>query len=130
MKWVPAPSILPMRCAAVPFIRESELGFIDTGSEMSGTTSTAHAPIGPPNHVYISVSAIRDMAQIPQVGLVDAKLFDDLHDQISALTEELRRAHDDLVEANRELDAVEFLKGRGYKQPTVRKKEPVDAINA
>jgi hypothetical protein len=47
----------PHRCAAVPFISglNSTKGFIDTGSEMPG---------GADHHIYVSVEAVEQMAQI------------------------------------------------------------------
>jgi hypothetical protein len=101
VRWVQTATITPHRCAAVPFIsHNAQKGFIDTGSELDGRDQ----------HVYISVEAVEQMAQIidwsPPAAVVALQELCGLQVQRIAQLEE------QLAEANQVADAFDVVKRR------------------
>lgn len=105
MRWVPVAAAEPHRCCVVPFVNSDREGFIDTGNRLAGFEQ----------HVYVSVTAVRELARM--IGLPSA---DDLVEAVRR-AERAERERDDLreqlVQADTELNAVAVLKNsRQWKQ--------------
>lgn len=101
MRWVQQAALRPHRCAAVPFIGNATAGegFIDTGHDLPGWDP----------HVYVSVTAVKEMARMigwaprqgtdPRVADLQARVAE-LEQQIAG-DERLVAAATTLMEANR-----------------------------
>lgn len=105
MRWVQTATITPHRCAAVPFVgHNSTKGFIDTGSEISGFDQ----------HVYVSVEAVEQMAQIidwsPPAAVVA------LQELCGLQVQRIEQLEEQLAEANQVADAFDVVKRRKQRQ--------------
>lgn len=110
MRFVEQAAIRPSRCAVFPHIPGNHRdGFIDSGSEL---LSSAHD-----NHVYVSVVAVREMARM--IGWLDPDAKRDLENRVAVLERENHRLEDEVIQLNREFEAIDLLESAGY---TARKK--------
>jgi len=107
MRWVETPAVRPNHCAAIPFVTNDPEGFIDTGSELDGYD----------NHVYVSVTAIREMARM--IGYQHPADVAQLERELRETREELQVAQVKLAEQERHLVAIDVLASAGF---TARKK--------
>lgn len=119
MRWVETATIRPHRCAAIPFVAgNDEEGFIDTGSELDGFD----------NHVYISVKAVNEMANL--IGRPTITQFrevvqsnQDMYTRLLELT-----AQRDALQ--RQIDAVDVLASADFvarRKPGRKAKEEIAA---
>lgn len=101
MRWVESAPVRPQRCAALPYIgnSNSQYGFIDTGAELPGFD----------NHVYVSVVAVREMAKL--IGWDDPSLWKPGLERSQARVAELEQQ---VAELQEQLAAVQVLKSAGY----------------
>lgn len=101
MRWVQTAVTAPHRCAAVPFIgHTSSKGFIDTGSEMNGWDQ----------HVYISVDAVEQMAQI--IDWSPPSAVHALQELAQVQAQRIAQLEQQLAEANEVADAFDVVKRR------------------
>lgn len=104
MRWVQQAMMSPHRCAAVPYIGNSNSlrGFIDTGMDLPGWDP----------HVYISVEAVEQMARM--VGWEPRSVAVGQAAKAGALEERVAELEAELSEATQKLEAVQVLKAAGY----------------
>jgi hypothetical protein len=108
VRWVQAPALAPHRCAAVPFISglNSTKGFIDTGSEMPGP--------GADHHIYVSVEAAEQMAQI--IDWSPPAAVAALQELCGLQVQRIAQLEEQLAEANQVADAFDVVKRRKQRQ--------------
>lgn len=117
MRWVQHASHRPARCAALPFVGNSnaQRGFIDTGVDLPGWDP----------HVYVSVEAVEEMGRM--VGLVrPAELLTVRRERDEAVAR-VAELEVELARARGELDAVGVLRRAGFSSQgaqTVAKRRP------
>lgn len=108
MRWVPTAAVRPARCAAIPFIGgNDELGYIDTGSELDGFD----------NHVYISVRAVHEMANM--IGRPTREQFQEVVESnihFSQRLDEVTRERDELLARFDAIDVIESADFRARKK--------------
>jgi len=104
MRWVESATIRPHRCAVIPFVGHDESGFIDSGSEMDGFD----------NHVYVSVTAVREMARL--IGLPTKAEYNALVAEANETARQLEHVTVQLSEARRELDAIDVIESGDYRE--------------
>lgn len=98
MRWVQQATMAPHRCAAVPFIGNSNTrrGFIDTGMDLHGWDP----------HVYISVDAVEQMARM--VGWEPVHVSRQQAQKAHELQERITELEAQLAEAERFREAAEY----------------------
>ena len=104
MRWVESATIRPHRCAVIPFVGSDESGFIDTGSEMEGFD----------NHVYVSVTAVKEMARL--IGLPSKADYNQLAAEANDVARQLEDTVAQLQAARRELDAIDVIESADYRE--------------
>lgn len=104
MRWVQHAALRPHKCAAIPFIGNSNAkrGFIDTGYDLPGWDS----------HVYLSIEAVQEMARM--IGWVPAHVGEQSKVSLGRAEADMAQLKNQLAEAERKLAAVEVLKSAGY----------------
>lgn len=104
MRWVPHAAIRPHRCAAIPFIGNSNTrgGFIDTGQDLPGWDP----------HVYVSVEAVKEMARM--IGWAPADTGQ--RQRLENLRGQLAEAEAETALLREQLAAVRVLKNSGFAQ--------------
>lgn len=104
MRWVQHAAIRPHRCAVIPFVgnSNSQEGFIDTGQDLAGWDP----------HVYVSVTAVKQMATL--IGWQPRHVEHQANQKVQALEAELEAVRGELAVAERKLEAVQVLKQAGY----------------
>jgi hypothetical protein len=110
MRWVESATIRPHRCAVIPFVGSDESGFIDTGSEMEGFD----------NHVYVSVTAVKEMARM--IGLPSKAEYNQIVAEANNVARQLEDMAADLADARRELDAIDVIESADYREFKRRKR--------
>lgn len=116
MKIVQQAAIRPNRCAVIPYIGNTNAaGFIDTGMDLDL------------EHVYVSFEAVCEMAKM--LGWSGPSVVRGLEAQLAALGAEFDQVKAELTEANRQLDAIDYLSSAGqlkaYKKAGRPSKEKV-----
>lgn len=106
MRWVPHAALRPHHCAAIPFVGNSTAqdGFIDTGVDLPGWDP----------HVYVSVTAVKEMARL--IGWQPAHVQQGVRDRLAEKDAEIESLRSDLAEKDKQLDAVQVLKNAGFAQ--------------
>lgn len=106
MRWVAHAAMRPHRCAAVPFIGNSNAkkGFIDTGTDLAGWDP----------HVYVSVEAVEEMARM--IGWQPAHVQQVNAAKASDVRAELEAAKAEADVLREQLAAVRVLKQTGFVQ--------------
>jgi hypothetical protein len=108
VRWVQTATLAPHRCAAVPFVgHNSRLGFIDTGSELSGFDQ----------HIYVCVEAVEQMAQIIDWSPPSAVAA--LQELLELRGKRIEQLEEQLAEANQVADAFDIVKRRKVKSGAV-----------
>lgn len=120
MRFVPSADRVPNRCAFIPSIGSNHgQGFVTSDTLVDDFFST-----------YISVVALKEIAnKIPQAGLAPREELTLAQAEIAALKAENEDLRAQMAEYDKELDAVSYLKGRGY-QPVKRAGRPPAAKKA
>jgi hypothetical protein len=104
VRWVESAAVRPGRCAVLPYIgsTNSQYGFIDTGAEMPGFD----------NHVYVSVLAVEQMAQM--IGWQPPHAIQEVQAQLDLERTARAEAEAKAADLERKLAAVQVLKQAGY----------------
>lgn len=101
MRFVQHAAIRPHHCAAIPYMGNSNSqGFFDTGSELDGFD----------NHVYISVEAVAEMAQL--MGWSHPSALDKLEREKAALQAQVDQLQAEVKEADKFAEAAEYTLGK------------------
>jgi hypothetical protein len=102
MRWVAHAADRPHRCAAIPFIGNSNAkrGFVDTGQRLPGWDP----------HVYVSLEAVEEMARM--IGWQPAHIDQRQRDHVKALEAKVARAEAENEQLTERLNAVRVLKNR------------------
>jgi hypothetical protein len=106
MRWVAHAALTPHRCAAIPFIGNSNAkkGFIDTGSDLAGWDP----------HVYVSVEAVEEMARM--VGWQPSHVQAGHKERAAEMQTKLDAANAEIERLEEQLAAVKVLKNGGFAQ--------------
>ena len=114
MRWVETAAIRPHRCAAIPFIGGNDkLGYIDTGSELDGFD----------NHVYLSVRAVHEMANL--IGRPTLEQFREVVDSNIAFSERLDEVTRERDELQARFDAIDVIESADFRARRKTGRKPV-----
>lgn len=99
MRIVQQAALRPHRCAAVPFIgnSNSKLGFVDTGQDLPGWDP----------HVYVSVEAVCEMARL--IGWQPRMVQAEMDRRLAAKDDRIKALEAELAENARLVDAARLL---------------------
>lgn len=104
MRLVPHAARPPHRCAAIPFLSNSNArGFFDTGCDLPGWDP----------HVYLSIEAVEQMAQM--LGWAPTKANAGVVRQLDEAKKELQESQERVAELEGQLAAVATLQHAGFK---------------
>jgi len=109
MRVIPTAPQRPNHCAVVSTRHHDEEGFVDTGSELPGFD----------NHVYISVTALREMAKL--INLTDPSVNERT---IELLSERVAKLEQEVTEADAFIAAVGAIRTRDQARRQVTSKPP------
>lgn len=106
MRWVAHAASQPHRCAAIPFIGNSNAkhGFIDTGQILHGWDP----------YVYVSVEAVEEMARM--IGWQPGHVQQGHKQTVADLQRKLEAAAAENEQLGEQLAAVKVLKNAGFAQ--------------
>lgn len=94
----------PMHCAVFPTLGASHSkGYIDPGTELPGFD----------NHVYVSVEAVEQMAQL--IGHPSRESHADALQRVAELEQKVADLETDLREADKFAEAVDVLESRDFR---------------